>query len=133
MDRESAELLLARVDRALAADRLFARPDLTLGRLATAVNSTPHQVSEVLNRFGSVTFHELLAHRRVADVKAQLLDPANDNFTIEGIGAAAGFRSRSALYSAFRKIEGMTPKEWRKSARGAPPTSTPSPETDPSA
>jgi len=113
LDAESAAVLLARVDRALSADRLFADPGLTLGRLAAAVDSTPHQVSEVLNRYANVSFHELLARRRVDDVKAQLLDSSADRFTIEGIGASAGFGSRSALYAAFRRLEGMTPSEFK--------------------
>jgi methylphosphotriester-DNA--protein-cysteine methyltransferase len=66
-----------------------------------------------------MTFHERLNRRRVADVKAQLLDPAADGYTIEGIGASAGFGSRSALYSAFRRIEGLPPTEFR--AQRQPP------------
>ncbi len=113
LDEDDAKALLARVTTALVADRLFADASLTLGRLATAVDSTPHQLSEALNRFAGMTFHELLNRQRVADVKAQLLDPSSDRYTIEGIGASAGFGSRSALYSAFRRIEGMTPAECR--------------------
>jgi AraC-like DNA-binding protein len=66
-----------------------------------------------------VSFHERLNRLRVADVKAQLLDPAADRFTIEGIGGAAGFGSRSALYAAFRRIEGLTPTEFRARRRPA--------------
>ena len=113
LDADAATVLLARIEDALSANRLFADPNLTLGRLATAVGCTPHQLSEVLNRYASMSFHELLNRRRVADVKAQLLDPANTRYTIEGIGATAGFGSRSALYAAFRRLEGMTPAEFR--------------------
>jgi AraC-like DNA-binding protein len=117
MDRTAAEALLARIERALSDHRLFADPGLTLGRLAEAVESTPHHVSEVLNRYAGVTFHELLNRRRVEDVKAQLADPANDKFTIEGLGASAGFGSRSALYATFKRLEGMTPKDWKELSR----------------
>jgi AraC-like DNA-binding protein len=122
LDREAAVALLAAVDRALTADRLFVDPALTLGRLAAAVGSTPHQVSEVLNRYAEVTFHDLVNRHRMAEVKAQLSDPASDRFTIEGIGAAAGFGSRSALYAAFRRLEGMTPTAFRARARRAAET-----------
>ena len=115
LDEDAAAVLLARIDGALSANRLFAAPGLTLGRLAAAVDCTPHQLSEVLNRYASVTFHDLLNRRRVADVKAQLLDANADRYTIEGIGASAGFGSRSALYAAFRRLEGMTPAEFRAS------------------
>jgi AraC-like DNA-binding protein len=109
--------LLARIDQTLTRDRLFARADLTLADLATAVDATPHQVSEVLNRYANVSFHDLVNRRRVADVKEQLRDPASDAFTIEGIGASAGFGSRSALYAAFRRFERTTPTAFRTSRR----------------
>lgn len=108
-----AEQLLARIGEALTRDRLFARADLTLAQLASAIDATPHQVSEALNRCAGVSFHDLLNRRRVEDVKKQLRDPANDGFTIEGIGASSGFGSRSALYAAFRRYEGMTPRKYR--------------------
>jgi methylphosphotriester-DNA--protein-cysteine methyltransferase len=71
-------------------------------------------VEVVLNRYRKATFHEILNRHRVEDVKARLLDPASDRYTVEGIGASAGFRSRSALYAAFRRLEGITPTEFRK-------------------
>lgn len=120
LDETAAAELLAHIDRALAEERLFARPDLSLAQLADAVRSTPHQVSEALNRFGGVTFHELLNRHRVADVKVQLQDPASDRYTIEGIGASAGFGSRSALYAAFQRAEGTTPTAFRAAVRSTP-------------
>lgn len=121
LDETAAGDLLAHIDRALGGDRLFARADLSLAQLAEAVGSTPHQVSEALNRFGGMTFHELLNRHRVNDVKAQLQDPSNDRYTIEGIGASAGFGSRSALYAAFHRAEGMTPTAFRTAVRSTPP------------
>ena len=118
LDAEAAATLLSDIERALAERRLFADPNLSLTRLAEAVGATAHQVSEVLNRHAKVGFHELVNRHRVGEVKAQLLDPTADRFTIEGIGAAAGFGSRSALYAAFRRLEGLTPTEFRARARG---------------
>lgn len=111
--------LLTRVDRAMQEQRLFARPDLTLALLAEAAGSTPHQVSEALNRFRGETFHECVSRWRLTDVKAQLAAPDSGRYTIEGIGAAAGFGSRSALYAAFQRFEGMTPTAYRAAIRTA--------------
>jgi AraC-like DNA-binding protein len=117
LDDTTAHDVLARINRAFDEDRVFARPDLTLGQLAAAIGATPHQVSEALNRVAGVSFRDLLNRRRVDDVKAQLRDPANDRYTVEGIGATAGFRSRSALYAAFHRVEGTTPTAYRAAAR----------------
>lgn len=120
LDPSVAPNLLARIDGALTRDRLFTRADLTLGQLSAAVSATPHQVSEVLNRYGGMSFHDLINRRRVEDVKAQLLNPDSDRFTIEGIGGSAGFGSRSALYAAFRRFEGITPTAYRALQRRPP-------------
>jgi AraC-like DNA-binding protein len=117
VDDALAAQLLARIEETLTRERLFARTDLTLPQLAAAVGATSHQVSEVLNRCAGVSFHDLINRRRVEDVKAQLRDPASEGFTIEGIGASAGFGSRSALYAAFRRHEGTTPTAFRSSAK----------------
>lgn len=113
LDDAGASALAARVDDILGRGRLFAETDLTLARLADACGATPHQVSESLNRIAGTTFHELVARHRVADVKRQLEEPVSDAYSIEGIGHAAGFGSRSALYAAFKKAEGLTPAEYR--------------------
>ena len=119
LDEFAARALLARIDRALAGDRLYAHIDLTLAQLAAAIDATPHQVSEALNRYAGESFAEVINRRRVEDVKAQLRDPANDRFTIEGIGLTAGFGSRSALYTAFKRAEGITPTAFRDRERRA--------------
>jgi AraC-like DNA-binding protein len=114
LDDTAARELLDRIDDALTRERVFTDASLTLGRLAAAVDSTPHQVSEVLNRYATVTFHELVNRHRVDEVKKQLCDPAADRYTVEGIGVDVGFGSRSALYAAFRRFEGTTPTAYRR-------------------
>jgi AraC-like DNA-binding protein len=120
LDDAAARQLLERIDAVLTGQRLHTRVDLTLAQLAAAVGATPHQVSEALNRYAGSSFTDVIMRRRVDDVKAQLLDPANDRFTIEGLGASAGFGSRSALYTAFKRLEGVTPLAFRKSHGGSP-------------
>lgn len=119
LDDRAARELLQRIEQTLDRDRLFARPDLSLTALARAVHSTPHLVSEALNRVGGTSFREVVTRRRVADVKAQLEDAASDRYTIEGIGTSAGFGSRSALYEAFKRWEGTTPTAYRDTRRRA--------------
>lgn len=113
VDESQAAALLAGIEHALAHDRIFTRPDLTLAQLATTLNATPHQISQVLNRFGGASFHDIVNRRRVEEVKARLLDPDSRRLTLEGIGAAAGFGSRSAMYAAFQRFEGKTPAAFR--------------------
>lgn len=120
IDDGDAQALLENIEQAFEGQRLFADPGLTLAALAAAVDATPHQVSEALNRVAGVSFRDLLNRRRIDDVKRQLAAADGDRYTIEGIGASAGFRSRSALHAAFHRLEGMTPAAYRTLMRRPP-------------
>jgi AraC-like DNA-binding protein len=53
---------------------------------------------------------------RVEEAKGVLENPENDHLSIEGIGFDAGFKSRSAMYSAFKKQTGHTPGHFRSAS-----------------
>lgn len=117
LDAAQAHQILDAALAALARNRRFADPALSLRGLAEAAHTTPHLLSEALNHHGGDSFNDLLNQTRINDAKAQLLDPSNDHFTIEGIAQAAGFRSRSAFYTTFRRLEGVTSAEFRSRAK----------------
>lgn len=117
LDPAQAREVLDAALAALALDRRFADPTLTLRGLAEAARTTPHILSEALNLHGGRSFNDLLNETRVEDAQAQLLDPANDRFTIEGIAQSSGFKSRSAFYTTFRRLVGVTPAEFRSRAK----------------
>ncbi len=117
LDAAEASDILNAAFAALALNRRFADPALTLRDLAEAARTTPHRLSEALNLHGGRSFNDLLNEMRVDDAKARLLDPANDPFTIEGVAQASGFKSRSAFYTTFRRLVGVTPFEFRSRAK----------------
>jgi AraC-like DNA-binding protein len=120
LDAAQARDVLDAALAALARNRGFADPSLTLRGLADAAHTTPHNLSEALNLHGGRSFNDLLNEMRIDDAKAQLLDPSNDRFTIEGIAQSSGFRSRSAFYTTFRRLVGVTPAEFRSRAKNPP-------------
>ncbi len=55
---------------------------------------------------------EYILHRRIEYVKRQL---ANTEQTIYEIAQSAGFESESYFYRCWKRFEGESPLEWRKS------------------
>jgi AraC-like DNA-binding protein len=53
-------------------------------------------------------------------VKRRLVDPNETQFSILAIAEHAGFTSKSAFNSVFKRLVGMTPSEWRKQATSEP-------------
>ena len=95
-------------------ERPYRDPELTLPALAERLGSTPHKLSEVLNRELSQTFYDFVNGYRVDEVRARLADPGTKHLNILALGLDAGFASKSTFNQAFKKLTGQTPSMYRK-------------------
>jgi AraC-like DNA-binding protein len=60
-----------------------------------------------------LNFNEWVNNYRVDKALEILQDKKNDHFSIEGVGIDSGFKSRSAMYTAFKKKTGQSPGNFR--------------------
>lgn len=110
---------LARLEQAMAQERLYRDENLTLAQLAQAVGLSPHQLSELINRHLGCGFSRYVRERRVAEAKTLLRD--DPRASVLSIGLATGFRSQSSFYAAFRELTGEAPGAYRKQRAAKPP------------
>ncbi len=85
----------------------------SLKTLAKTIGTSTHQLSQVINETREMSFFELLAYYRVRDAKKLLRSPDLQHIKIEDIGERVGYLSKSAFNTAFKKIAGKTPSEYR--------------------
>lgn len=112
LDAAARAQLFARIQNALATERLYLRADLTLGELAHHVAATPREASEAINGAGGMTFFELTNRARIDYAKRALVEKPEAR--IIDIALESGFNSKSAFHDAFRKYAGETPGAWRR-------------------
>jgi AraC-like DNA-binding protein len=113
--------LRARLDELMQTEKPWLENDLTLSQLATRLGESSHHVSQVLNEAVGRTFFDYVNSRRVAEVQRCLADPAYASQTLLEVALAAGFNSKAAFNTAFRKHTGLTPSQFRiQSARPRP-------------
>lgn len=98
----------------------FLESDLTLAELAERIGTSPQLLSQYLNDTLGLSFFDYINNLRVAQVQRLMADPANREATLLDLAFAAGFNSKSTFNTAFRKIGGMTPSEWRRLHSPAP-------------
>ena len=98
----------------MAREHPYRDPELTLPALAERLGSTPHKLSEVLNRELSQTFYDFVNGYRVDEVRGRLADPGTKHLNILALGLNAGFASKSTFNQAFKKLTGQTPSSYRK-------------------
>lgn len=116
-DKRGQKWAFQRIEKAMREEQLYRHSGMTLPDFSEQIHLSKRLVSESVNAFSDSTFPEYLNQFRVIHAMERLDDPASDHMSIDQIFDEAGFSSRSAFYSAFKKACRMTPKEYRKASR----------------
>ncbi len=96
---------------------LFTNPKLDLRGLSEALDLKEKELSRLINKCGKVNFYQFINEFRIEKFK-QLVKSSNAHyFTLLGLATEAGFSSKSTFYAAFKKLVGMTPKQYEKSIK----------------
>ncbi|MCC8114827.1 MAG: AraC family transcriptional regulator [Bacteroidales bacterium] len=91
--------------------------DFNIDRLAAILESKNRYVSEAINDLSGKNFNTLLAERRIQEACRRMSDPAlSARLTIEAVAQDLGFKSRSNFATLFKKLTGLTPREYQKIA-----------------
>ena len=105
--------LIARIDSYMNSSTSFRNPNLTIGDLATALDEHPRRISSAINTVYQQNFNSYVNKLRVRQAMKLINSKDFEALTLEGIGNEAGFRSKSAFYTAFKRETGQTPKNYK--------------------
>jgi AraC-like DNA-binding protein len=114
LSAEDQALILGKLKILMGERKLFLQPNYTLPDLAEQLKVSVHQVSQAINDGLGKSFFEMLAEHRIEEAKILLVSKAN--IKVEEIAEEVGYNSKSSFNTAFKKIVGMTPSEWRATA-----------------
>lgn len=89
----------------------FTDQDFTVESLAGAFNKSVPYISRIYSQTNRRTIKDTIIELRM-DMAKQLLK--NKNLSINDISQRVGFSSSSYFHKAFKKVNGVTPKEYRE-------------------
>jgi len=89
----------------------YRTPGMTIDRVARELGTNRSYLSRYLNEVRHVTFYEWVAQMRVTEAQSLLV--THRDLLIEKVALAVGFSSPSAFSSTFKKMVGVSPKQWR--------------------
>lgn len=98
--------------KVMVEEKAYLNPELTLSSLAKKVELTPLQTSEVINGVHGSNFNEYVNGFRVAHFKEEVVKPENKALTLLAVALDSGFNSKATFNRVFKKIEGVSPKEY---------------------
>ena len=92
-------------------------PQLSQQQLADQMGIPPKDLSRLINeRFGQ-HFSDFVNSHRVTEFKRLAALPEKENFTLLALAYEAGFNSKTTFNTAFKKLTGTTPAQFKKIAR----------------
>lgn len=106
-----------RLEHIMLEQQAYLRPDLTLPRLAEAVDCSVNHLSQVINAGIGMSFFDYLNQHRIRHAKILLGDIDDENSAILNTAFTVGFNSNSAFYAAFKKCVGQTPAQYRRTEK----------------
>jgi|GEM_PF-1518787 len=112
LDEEEALRLNDELCRVMEQNKPYLKSDLTLQALAGEVRVKPHHLSQIINQYHQKNFSDFVNDYRVKEAQRMIVE--NSHFKLEAIGYESGFNTKATFNTAFKKVTGGTPSEFRK-------------------
>lgn len=110
---EKADEHLQTIIGKMETEKLYLNPKLSLSELSNNTGITTHNISEIINKKLEQNFYDFVNKYRVEEVKRLIKNDESVNFNLLAHAFEAGFASKSAFNSAFKKFTGTTPSKFR--------------------
>jgi AraC-like DNA-binding protein len=110
---EELNLLQTQLAQFMEKQKPYLDPDLNLIKLANNVEVSTHRLSYVINSGFNMNFFNFVNKYRVEEAKLLLLNSKKEHYSILGIANEAGFSSKSAFNTTFKKVTGQTPSDFK--------------------
>jgi AraC-like DNA-binding protein len=113
--RDVSDEIIVMLDAAMKERKLYQDPEIRLEKLADAIGTTRHYLSQVINDRKGMSFFEYINSLRIDEAKFLLANPDNHKMNVIEIAYQVGFNNKVTFNSTFKKSTGLTPTEFRKS------------------
>ena len=103
-----------RLEQLMQEEELYRNPSLGRDALAERLGISAGYLSQLINAVTGENITHYINNYRVEAVKKMIQDPDFAQYSLLALGEEAGFSSKSAFYTTFKKKVGMTPNAFRK-------------------
>jgi len=108
--QDVAEAIHQKLLQLMAKEKPYLNPSLTLIDLAKMMDVSTNYISQTINQYEKVNFHDFINKYRVDDfiIRAN----SNNNYSILSNALDSGFNSKSSFNIVFKKFKGITPSKY---------------------
>lgn len=114
LTHEQKYTILNKLDSLIKEDKFYLNSSNSLSGLASKLQTTTHHLSQVINENKGMSFQEMIGKLRINEARKILKDPTQQDLKIENIATIVGYNSKSAFNTAFKKLTGVTPTQYKE-------------------
>ena len=96
---------------ALEKEKIYKDPDLSLSKVSEIIKSNERYISSAIAAHTKMNYSNFINSYRINEAKMLLYE--NNNLNINEVMYACGFNSKTTFYEAFKKLTGMSPKQFK--------------------
>ena len=90
-------------------ENLYLQPDCNLAQFAVTIDIPTHHLTYFFREIKKQSFNDYRNECRVNHAKKLILEGKAERLTLEAIGIISGFTNRNTFFTAFKKLEGISP------------------------
>ncbi|MDN5202267.1 helix-turn-helix domain-containing protein [Fulvivirgaceae bacterium BMA10] len=113
--KKEVDDLFNKVVTIIDSEELFKSTDISLKTLSKKLMVTPQKLSMTINVKSDSNFNDFINHYRIRRAKQLMKAADHAHLTIASIAYDCGFNSLTSFNTAFKKLSGLTPSEYRRS------------------
>jgi AraC-like DNA-binding protein len=115
INEEEIDRVIKKFEIILRNSKAYKKSNISIKHIASEIGVSSNRLSQILNMYMNVSFPNIIGKYRVEEAKKMIIDMPK--YSIESIGYECGFNSKSSFYKVFKKHTGMTPLNFKKSAK----------------
>lgn len=114
---DEAKSIAQKINQFMQETKSYTNPLYSSQNLSSDLDMDYSSIAATLNGLLGQSFNDYINNYRIEEVKRFFANPKYDDKSILDIAFEAGFNSKAAFYSAFKKFTGETPSQCRKRLR----------------
>jgi len=102
------------IERLMTEDKIYTNSSLSTELIAQRIGMKPYQVSRLINHFTKKSFTSFVNEYRIKE-GIRILSLASGSVSLKRLSFDIGFNNRISFYTAFKKITGLSPSDFKNS------------------
>lgn len=113
---DDARLLVwsSRIMEYIKDEKPYMDPDFSMEDMSQALGITRNYISQTLNQHMNTNFYNLVNSFRIAGIRSEIKNQADERLNFLNLAYKYGFNSKSTFQKAFKSATGMTPSQYQK-------------------